>query len=239
MTGRPAGELLDLFRRIKPGPLTIALGQPLVFAFALFLPAGTPFWRRGWLYLMIHFGVRHFDNFWLLRNNRRLLEERLLTGGPPLRRWESIFRGLVLTFVPLWLVLISLDAKRFRWTRVPAWLNPIGLVLLLGGVVLRAIAIRVNPFGSSVIRVQAESGQVVVSTGPYRFVRHPRYAGHLLEWFGTSLMLGSWLGLLCIPILLAPYVWRATNEERTLRDGLPGYSAYQKRVKYRFVPFLW
>jgi protein-S-isoprenylcysteine O-methyltransferase Ste14 len=65
------------------------------------------------------------------------------------------------------------------------------------------------------------------------------YAGGLLLFLGTTLLLGSWYGLLLVvPLILAVAV-RAVLEERMLCDELPGYAAYMKRVKYRLIPYLW
>ena len=47
------------------------------------------------------------------------------------------------------------------------------------------------------VRVQKERGQTVISTGPYSYVRHPMYTGGILFFLGTSLLLGSWFGVLC------------------------------------------
>ena len=89
------------------------------------------------------------------------------------------------------------------------------------------------------VRVQHERGQVVISTGPYRYVRHPMYAGGLLLFLGTPLLLGSWYGLLLVVFLILFGAARAVLEERVLREELPGYAAYLAQVKYRLIPYVW
>ena len=79
----------------------------------------------------------------------------------------------------------------------------------------------------------------MVSTGPYRYVRHPLYAGLIPFTLGTALLLGSRYGLLGALLLIAMVAWRAVQEERMLRQELDGYAAYLTRVRYRFVPYLW
>ena len=79
----------------------------------------------------------------------------------------------------------------------------------------------------------------MISTGPYRYVRHPMYAGGLLLFLGTPLLLGSWYGLLLVALLTLVVAVRAVWEERVLRDELPGYAAYMKQVKYRLIPYVW
>ena len=79
----------------------------------------------------------------------------------------------------------------------------------------------------------------MISTGPYRYVRHPMYGTFIIFMAGTSLLLGSWYGLLLGPILVVAVAFRALQEERVLRAELPGYDAYMALVKYRFIPHVW
>jgi protein-S-isoprenylcysteine O-methyltransferase Ste14 len=92
---------------------------------------------------------------------------------------------------------------------------------------------------SAVVRVQKERAQTVISTGPYRYVRHPMYTGARLFFLGTSFLLGSWYGVLCTPVFIGLFAVRAVLEERLLRVELEGYDAYVARVKYRFFPHVW
>ncbi len=70
-------------------------------------------------------------------------------------------------------------------------------------------------------------------------MRHPLYSSALLFFLGTPLLLGSWYGLLFVPIVIAGLVGRTLLEERVLREELPGYDAYMAQVKYRFIPYIW
>ncbi len=80
---------------------------------------------------------------------------------------------------------------------------------------------------------------MVVSTGPYQYVRHPMYAAFIIFTVGTTLLLGSWHGLFLGLILVGGIVVRAVQEERTLREELPGYDEYMVQVKYRLIPHVW
>ena len=62
----------------------------------------------------------------------------------------------------------------------------------------------------------------MVSTGPYRYVRHPMYAGFVLFPLGTALLLGSWYGVLGALLLIGMVARRAVLEERVLREELEG-----------------
>jgi protein-S-isoprenylcysteine O-methyltransferase Ste14 len=138
-----------------------------------------------------------------------------------------------------WLLLMPLDAVRFHWSQVPAWLQVVGAILLLCSCVLFFLTFRENSFLSPAVRVQTDRGQTVVSTGPYHYVRHPMYGAVIPYALGTTLLLGSWYGLLLGLILVVMVARRAVLEERTLRAELHGYDAYLAQVKYRLVPYIW
>ncbi|RLT43999.1 MAG: isoprenylcysteine carboxylmethyltransferase family protein [Chloroflexi bacterium] len=128
---------------------------------------------------------------------------------------------------------------RFRWSMVPMFVQALGAV---GEVVAFAIIGRVfreNTFLAPVVRVQEERGQTVVSTGPYAVVRHPMYAGALILFLATPLLLGSWWGLAAAVALTAAMSLRIPLEERELRRSLPGYAEYALRVRYRLLPGVW
>src|SRR4030095_8262496 len=91
-----------------------------------------------------------------------------------------------------------------------------------------------NTFTSATIDVVAD--QKVVSTGPYAIVRHPMYASGSLYLLGTPLALGSYWGLVPLAATLPFLIWRLFDEERLLREQLPGYREYQQKVRYRRLP---
>ena len=79
----------------------------------------------------------------------------------------------------------------------------------------------------------------MITDGPYRIVRHPMYASALLMFVGTPLLLGSWWGLLFVPVGVVGIGIRAVGEERMLRRELPGYDHYARQVRFRMLPGLW
>ncbi len=113
-------------------------------------------------------------------------------------------------------------------------LATLGFIAML---VFPAIDHRLNSYGASTIQIA--EGQTVISTGPYALVRHPMYAGALVMSVGIPLALDSWWGLFLLFLLLPVLIWRLLDEERFLRQNLPGYTEYQTKVKYRLVPFIW
>jgi protein-S-isoprenylcysteine O-methyltransferase Ste14 len=138
-----------------------------------------------------------------------------------------------------WLSFLAFDAVRARWSPVPLWLQIGGAIILLGAFLLLFLTFRENTYLSPVVRIQEERGHRVVSTGPYHYVRHPMYAAIVVFVVGTSLLLGSWFGIVVGAVFVAVLARRALLEERTLRTRLPGYASYMAKVKYRLIPYLW
>jgi protein-S-isoprenylcysteine O-methyltransferase Ste14 len=205
--------------------------------FLLFVSAGTVRYWQAWIYLSLFFGMSAVITFDLMRHDPALLERRM-KGGPTAERrpvQRFIMLGVSLGFIGL-LVVPALDF-RFRWSVVPLTGVVIGDALFALGFGFIARVYRENTFTSATIEVA--EGQRVITTGPYAIVRHPMYASALLYLFGTPLALGSYWGLLPFALMLPFLLWRLVDEERLLARDLPGYTDYQKRVRYRLVPFLW
>ncbi|MBV9653152.1 MAG: isoprenylcysteine carboxylmethyltransferase family protein [Acetobacteraceae bacterium] len=202
--------------------------------------AGDPRWLNGWLLIGELAAFCYPLGFWLHRHDPALLAARL---SPPFHRdqktWDRVFMALAgLSFVA-WMALMALDARRFAWSSMPAWLQPAGVLLIAACLSVAWVTFRFNSFAAPQVRVQADRGQRVITDGPYRVVRHPMYAGAALLFIGAPLLLGSWWGLAVAPLLIAGTAARAVGEERVLRRELAGYDAYAQRVRYRLLPGVW
>jgi protein-S-isoprenylcysteine O-methyltransferase Ste14 len=211
----------------------------LLAILALFLFAGTPSWPAGWIFLILFFGFVFGLSLWLLKHNPALLAERLVIIRQDQPAWDRMW---VLCFYLLsltWLSLMPLDAVRWHWSNMPAFFQVLGLFLLFCSLLGIFLTIRENHYLSPLVRLQRERGHTLISTGPYAHLRHPLYSSAFLFYTGTSLLLGSWWGLGCAPVFIGLMVWRAVQEERFLRHGLPGYHVYMIKVKRRFIPGIW
>jgi protein-S-isoprenylcysteine O-methyltransferase Ste14 len=134
----------------------------------------------------------------------------------------------------------GLDHGHFHLSdAVPPSLEVVALVLFALAWIALVWAMYVNRFFSSIQRIQSERGHTVVSTGPYRYVRHPGYTAGLLAALSSGIALGSWISTFIAPIALALLVWRTIVEDRMLQRDLPGYADYATRVRYRLVPGVW
>lgn len=211
-----------------------------MIAVILFLAAGDWRWPQAWLFLAETAVASFAVSIWLAEHDPALLEQRLTS---PVQRnqraWDRVFMTLALFTFVFWSALLGLDARRFGWSHLPPWAQALGFLCIALSMGLVWLTFRYNTFAVPQARIQAERDQTVVHDGPYRFVRHPMFAGAVLFFLGTSLLLGSAWGLLAVPFLAAGMGARAVGEERMLRKDLAGYEDYARRVRYRFVPGIW
>jgi protein-S-isoprenylcysteine O-methyltransferase Ste14 len=206
----------------------------------LFVPAGTPAWPAGWIFLL-EFGIAStLITRWLRRHNPALLEERMKPLIPREQKpWDRRLMTVFLFLWCAWFIVMGMDAARFGWSDVPLWLQVLGAIAIAISMYIMFLIMRTNSFAAPVVKIQAERGHRVISDGPYAVVRHPMYGGTLLLIVGIPLLLGSWWGLALSPILILLFAVRAVMEERTLMAELPGYTDYAARVRYRLVPRVW
>jgi protein-S-isoprenylcysteine O-methyltransferase Ste14 len=177
----------------------------------------------------------------LARTAPELLQERM---SSPLQRnqplWDKVLLPVLMLLFIAWLILMPLDAVRFGWSDVPVWLQILGALEIMLSFYGMYLVYRENAYPVyPVVKLQEERGQSVVTSGPYRYVRHPMYASGLVLFPATALLLGSWLGLLLSPVVMALIILRTVLEDRMLRDGLAGYARYARTVRYRLVPRVW
>ena len=121
--------------------------------------------------------------------------------------------------------------------RDPLFLRVLGVPLYTFGLCVAILGrVQLGDSWADIEAAQILQHHPVVTTGLYRYVRHPIYIGDLVMLLGLELSLNSWCVLgVCV---LAPYVlWRAVSEEHMLSEQLPGYDVYCART-WRFVPFV-
>ena len=114
-----------------------------------------------------------------------------------------------------------------------------GVILLYGALALIAWALVVNPFAEASVRIQSEREQTAITSGPYRFVRHPMYVGFIVLYVASSLVWGSAGALALAGVLIPLILWRTAREDQTLRRELPGYEEFAARTRYRLLPGVW
>jgi len=211
--------------------------QSLVF---VVIQAATLFGAAGridivgfWVYVAILAAVSALS---LTLLDPDLMQERMRPGG---RRVGLRFLPIIIVMFVHWTVA-GLDRGRLHLSgTVPPGLEAVALALFALAWIVFVWAMYVNRFFSSIPRIQSERGHAVITTGPYRFVRHPGYTAALLAAVTSGLALGSWISTFIAPIALVGLVWRTMVEDRMLQSDLPGYADYAARVRYRLVPGIW
>ena len=214
--------------------LTKYLAGLFLVGLILFLPAGTLNYPGGWLFCGLLFIPMLILGIVLWRKAPALLKKRLRS-KEKLSAQKSVIGLSLLMFVGGF-SLAGLDF-RFGWTAVPGWLVIAASCLLLLSYGLYGEVMRENAWLSRTVEVQ--EGQQVVDSGLYGIVRHPMYAVTTVLFLSIPLVLGSWIAFAVFLVYPALMVKRIRSEEQLLEAELPGYTDYQKKVKYRMIPFLW
>jgi protein-S-isoprenylcysteine O-methyltransferase Ste14 len=179
-------------------------------AVALFGSAGSLAIATFWLYWAILVAV-FVAAFALL--DRGLVQERMRPGGRPTPLGLRLLNVVLLTH---WIVA-GLDRGRLHWSdNVPLWLQALGLFTIVAGYALVFWAMMANRFFSSVVRIQSDRGQYVVTSGPY--------------WLAAAFLIA-----ITVPFLF----YRVIHEDRVLQTRLDGYADYARRVRWRLVPGIW
>src|SRR3954466_15949235 len=209
----------------------------LFLALVIFLPAWSLRYWQGWLYWLI-FGLAclvlglHF-----VRHDPALVARRIKAGPKAEKepRQKLILTCASATLIGLYIVS-GLD-HRFRWSSVPSWLALVADLLVILGAYGFYVTFRENSYAASTVTV--ETGQPVISSGPYATVRHPMYTAAIILYVATPLALAWWWGLVPAALLVGVIVWRLTDEEAYLSHNLAGYADYRRRVPARLVPGVW
>ena len=220
----------DLFKKAL---VKFAAGIVLV-GLLLFLPAGTLGWWQGWLFMAILFVPMFVAGLVMMAKAPDLLRKRLDANE------EQSEQRIVLALSALMFVasfVIAGLGVRFGWLVFPSWVSRIGAVVFLAAYALYAEVMRENAYLSRTVEVQ--EGQRVVDTGLYGIVRHPMYSATLFLFLSMPIVLGSPFSLVIMLIYLPIIVKRIRNEEAVLAEGLQGYRAYMRRVKWRLIPRVW
>ncbi len=210
----------------------------VVMGVALFWSAGTLNWWPAWAALAVMALWSAGTAAVILQRNPDLLAERL---GPRkgAKSWDlAIMSTLGLIQLARYIVA-GLD-HRFGWSGDFPLLAQI-IALIAGGLgyALMVWSTAVNAFFSQIVRIQKEKGHKVVTSGPYRYVRHPGYLGALIFELTIGILLGSWwvFGISLFGAFLL--VLRTSLEDRTLLNELAGYSEYARKVRYRLITGIW
>ncbi len=197
-------------------------------------------WWQAWVMAAVFILCFIISRILAARRNPGIIEERAHYGqhdNTPV--WDKILSPLVAFGSVFILLTAGLDALYGCSARFSLALELFGLVLILSGCLLSSYAFIVNAFFSGTVRIQQERGHIVVSGGPYRWVRHPGYIGGLVSNLGMPLLLDSAWAFIPVVIFGVFFIMRTRLEDRFLQTNLPGYREYAQKVRYRLLPGIW
>ena len=227
----------------KTNILRVIVMTVVVVVVAPFLPmiiSGQWDWWQAWAYALASILSFVLSRAIVARVHPDLIAERArFMEAKDTKPWDKILAPLLGIGSILVLLVAGLD-------RSYGWSSPFSLIaniLALTGIVIgyafSSWALVANRFFSGTVRIQTERGHHVVSSGPYRLIRHPGYAGGLLGYVLIPVLLDSLWAFIPAGLLAAVMVVRTALEDRTLQAELPGYAAYAQKTRCRLIPGVW
>jgi|WetSurMetagenome_2_1015567.scaffolds.fasta_scaffold489408_1 protein-S-isoprenylcysteine O-methyltransferase Ste14 len=204
----------------------------------LFGSAGTLQWARGWIHIAATVLCLAVSSVLVVLKNPEVAAARskMHRDAKGFDKIFSAFYGVIIFVVP---AVAGLDAVRYAWSTMPFAAVYLGLLLYFAGTVPVTAALVTNRFLETQVRIQTDRGHQVVSSGPYRYVRHPMYIGVMMQHLASPLILGSWRTFVPTSAICFAFIWRTVLEDRTLLKELPGYGDFALQTRYRLIPGLW
>lgn len=226
--------------KITPG---VAVQLLLVLAVIPLSPlyiSGRWNWWEAWVNAVIFILVFVVSRVLAVRRHPDILQERAdFMKHEDTKVWDKVLAPLV-GFGSAFILLVAGFDARFGWS--PGFslaAKILALALILLGYAIATFALIENRFFSGTVRIQTERGHHVVSSGPYRWVRHPGYAGAIVSYLAMPIFLDSWWALVPAVLSVIFITIRTHLEDRTLREELEGYDTYAGHVPYRLLPGVW
>jgi len=220
------------------------IGSVLLYLFiplVLLVCGGDASWWQAWFYSLLIVTAGIGGRILAERRHPGLLAERhnieKIQSSKP---WDKVLAPLMALSVSFPLVIVAGLDHRYGWSPpFPPWTGPLGFILIALGYAFASWALVENRFFFTTVRIQPDEGHVVCDSGPYRMVRHPGYAGNIPPLLGIVLALGSVWTLVPAVLALIIAVIRTALEDQALKEELPGYRDYARRVHYRLIPLVY
>jgi protein-S-isoprenylcysteine O-methyltransferase Ste14 len=206
----------------------------------LFIAAATVNWPMAWVYVILLLTSTIGSRLIVLKRNPDTLYERArFAASEGTKSWDRILFAVGGLFGLATMIVAGLD-HRFGWSKIISEIGQyLATLVIAGGYGLTVWAMVVNRYFSSVARIQHDRGQVVVTRGPYRVVRHPSYAGAILAALALPIMLDAIWSLVPALVMVVALIIRTSLEDRMLREELEGYQSYTEETPYRLIPGVW
>jgi protein-S-isoprenylcysteine O-methyltransferase Ste14 len=197
-------------------------------------------WWEAWIYAIVSILGFVISRILAARRHPDIIAERARTmQHEDTQAWDKKLAPMAGLGGGLVLVVVGLDELLGWSASFSLPIKIIALIAILLGYALGSYALIENRFFSGVVRLQTDRGHQVVSSGPYRWMRHPGYAGALLTYLAIPLFLDSSWAFLPTVFISIVLIMRTHLEDRFLQDELVGYRDYAIRVQYRLLPGIW
>jgi protein-S-isoprenylcysteine O-methyltransferase Ste14 len=197
-------------------------------------------WWEAWVFAFISIAGFALSHFLAGRQIPGLLTERSrFMQHVDAASWDKVLSSLVGLGGGVIPLMAGLD-ELFNWS--PAFNTPVkiaALICILIGYVWGSYALIANRYFSGMVRLQSERGHTVISSGPYRWMRHPGYAGSILTYLAIPPFLDSAWTFIPAVILVTVLIIRTYLEDNFLQEQLTGYQQYSQQVRYRLIPGIW
>jgi protein-S-isoprenylcysteine O-methyltransferase Ste14 len=208
----------------------------------LFVGAGSTDWGWGWLFAIVYTACWLGLSIAVAIGNPELLNrrgQRVKQATSGTKKWDLVLISLYFVIVLVQPFVAGLD-WRYAWSApVSPAVHIAGNLLMIVGFILTAWSMVANRYFEVTVRIGESRGHQVETGGPYRFMRHPGYAGIILQFLALPIAVGAWAALIPGAIGIVVFVIRTALEDHTLRDELLGYADYANHTRYRLIPGVW
>jgi len=196
-------------------------------------------WLNAWVYFIVSIAYLTIMDLIAIKRNPEMLNERGKVIKEGTKLFDKVFIVLWMPMVLGSMMIIAWDVIRYQWSYMPFWTLIVGVILTIPGYILGLTAMLSNPYFELTVRIQEDRDHKVITSGPYKIVRHPGYAGEIINLFANPLILGSLWGFAPVGITIFIFIIRTALEDRTLRKELPGYEEYANKTRYHLFPLIW
>ena len=208
-------------------------------ALLLFVSSGKINILRFWIFIVVNLVYVIFSTILLYRINPELINQRGEIKRDA-KLWDQFLmraHNIVLIFILP--IVIGLDVGRFQWSYLNYYYLIPGYLLFIFSDILVNWAMIVNTHFEATVRIQRDREHKVITSGPYKLVRHPGYLAAVVYFISLPMILGSIYGFIPSIMGIIILIIRTGLEDKTLLNELEGYSEYSKKVKYRLMPGIW
>jgi len=227
-------------KRLTPRLVIILILFIIVIPFLPLLISRSWDWWEAWVFGFVNVLGYVISRAMAAKRNPDLITERAqFMKNENAYNWDKILAPLAGFGGGLVTLVVGLD-KLLNWS--PAFsilIKIIALAIILMGYIWGSYALIQNRFFSGMVRIQSDRGHQVITSGPYRWMRHPGYAGAILTYLATPLFLDSVWAFIPAVLIVIVLVIRTSLEDKVLQVELEGYSEYADKVRYRLFPGVW